>query len=124
MPTVIVHHAPRTVKGGRTTACNLRANLVRLEVGCQIVSSISGPHAQVVYTVVYPSIPGHARITQIFTDTADVRGHSLHVFYVPYVPPVGSAHGSRATVALVTVAATLPDGTTIPPGTTRFVVVR
>jgi hypothetical protein len=93
----------------------------KLESGCEIVSSVSARGARVVYTVTYP---GPQNLRQTFTDRADLRGHSLHIFNVPYLPPVGSMHGAPATIARVTVAATLPGGGTLKAGATRFVVVR
>jgi hypothetical protein len=86
-----------------------------------VISSISSARAKVVYKLTYP---GPGVLTQLFTDTADLRGHSLHIFNVPYMPPVGATHGSPETVVNVTVAATTPDGTALQPGTTRFTVVR
>ena len=121
---VIVHNVPRTVKGGRATICDLKTNLAALQSGCVILSSISVQSARVVYTLTYPTLPGQSAITQVFTDTADYRGHSLHIFNVPYVPPTGALHGAPATIVQVAVTATGPDGTVIPAGTTRFVAVR
>lgn len=117
---VEVHNAPRTVKGGRTTLCDLKKNMQKLEQGCAIISSISAPGIKVVYTIAYPG-PGNLR--QTFTDTTDRRGHSLHVFNVPYLAPPGAKHGSPATIARVTVAV-LAGGSVLQPGGTRFVVAR
>lgn len=118
---VIVRNKPATVKGGRTTPCGLIANLIKLQKGCEIISSISRPGARVTYTLVYPARSG---LRQVFVDRADRRGHSLHVFNVPYTPPVGARHGSPPTVVRVTVSATLPNGSKLRSGDTRFVVVR
>jgi len=118
---VIVRNKPATVKGGRTTPCGLIANLIKLQKGCEIISSISRPGARVTYVLVYPARSG---LRQVFVDRADRRGHSLHVFNVPYTPPVGVRHGSPPTVVRVTVSAVLPNGSKLRSGDTRFVVVR
>jgi hypothetical protein len=70
----------------------------------------------VTYLLTYPD-----GTKQTFMDLADDRGHSLHIFNVAYVPPVGAAHGGASTIVRVAVVATLPDGTTLKPGKTRFV---
>jgi hypothetical protein len=119
-----VHNRPRTVKGGRTTSCDLTTNLHQLQSGCEIVSSVSRARASVMYTLSYPSVAGQAGVHQTFKDTADFRGHSLHIFNVPYLPPMGATHGSLETIVRVTMVATLPDGTTLYTGTTRFVTIR
>jgi hypothetical protein len=121
----VVHNKPSTVAGGRTKPCDLQANLTHLSRGCEIISSISARGARVVYTIVYPKRNGR-QLRQTFTDTADRRGHSLHIFNVPYLPPPGSTRGAAATVARVTVAVTLarPARTALAPFSFRFVVVR
>jgi len=118
-PTLVIHNAPRTVKGGHSADCDLQANLTQLTEGCVIVSSISAPGATISYSLLYPGSGGQE---QKFTDTADFRGHSLHIFGVAYLPPAGSAHGSPLTVVKVTVSATLADGSSLGPVGTRFVV--
>jgi len=121
LTVVVVHNAPRTVTGGRLASCDLLPNLKKLEPGCIVISSISGSRARVVYTLTYPGTNGP---TQVFTDTADFRGHSLHIFNAVYLPPAGAAHGSPSTVVQVSVSATSQDGTTLQAGTTRFTVIR
>jgi len=119
-PTLAIHNAPRTVKGGHSADCDLQANLTQLTAGCVIVSSISAPGATISYSLLYPGSGGQE---QKFTDTADFRGHSLHIFGVAYLPPAGSTHGSPLTVVKVTVSATLADGSSLGPVGTRFVVM-
>jgi len=119
-PTLAIHNAPRTVKGGHSADCDLQANLTQLTEGCVIISSISAPGATISYSLLYPGSGGQE---QKFTDTADFRGHSLHIFGVAYLPPAGSTHGSPLTVVKVTVSATLADGSSLGPVGTRFVVV-
>jgi hypothetical protein len=121
LSAVEVHNAPRTVVGGNKAACDLQTNLQQLGAGCVIIASISGPGATVVYTLTYPD-PNTA--PQTFTDTADSRGHSLHIFNVAYVPPAGANHGDPSTIVQVTASATLADGTAIDAANTRFVVIR
>ncbi len=121
LPVVEVHNEPRTVQGGRAAPCDLQINLKKITPRCEILSSVSSAGATVVYTIVYPE-PLSAM--EIFTDTADFRGHSLHIFNVPYVPPVGVAHGAPSTVANVTVRASTAGGTPLAPAKTRFTVIR
>lgn len=120
-PTVVVHNAPRTVKGGRTRPCDLLSNLKKLGIGCEIISSVSIPGAKVSITITYP---GRTVLSQTFKGTTDSRGHSLHIFNVPYMPPAGARHGTDATIARVTVIVTASDGTVLPAATTRFSIVR
>ncbi len=120
-PTVAVHNAPRTVKGGRAIACDLLSNLKKLGAGCEIISSVSVPDALVTMTITYP---GHSVKPQTFKGTTDSRGHVLHIFNVPYVPPVGAKFGTTATIATVNVVVILADGTALPPARTRFSIVR
>ncbi len=113
-----------TVKGSSSQVCDLQTNLKHLSPGCEIISSISAPGAAVVYTIVYPKLNGQ-QIIQSFTDTADYRGHSLHIFNVPYLPPVGAKHGTPLTVAHVTVSATLlPNHAPLNDVKFRFTVIR
>jgi hypothetical protein len=119
----VVHNAPRTVKGGNTQACDLATNLQHLSTGCIVISSTSAPGAAVVYTLVYPKVNG-VQFIQSFTDFADSRGHSLHIFNVPYVPPQGAKHGSPETIVQVKVSATMTNHYALPDVTTRFVVAR
>ncbi len=128
---VQVHNAPRTVMGGHTAACALQTDRGKLSQGCIIISSISAAGATVVYTLTYPaaitptlSATASVTNTDIFTDTADDRGHSLHVFNAAYLPPVGAKHGSPLTIVRVSVSATTQDGMALLPGRTRFTVVR
>jgi hypothetical protein len=106
VPVLEVHNRPAVITGGRMRPCDLASNLKRLLPGCEIISSVSAPGARVVYTIAYPRVKGRSFV-QTFEDRADARGHSLHAFNVAYLPPVGARAGSPATVALVTVAATL-----------------
>jgi hypothetical protein len=121
---LVVHNKPATVQGGHTRPCALRASLAHLPGGCEIVSAVAAPGATVTYTIVYPLLKGK-RLRQTFTDRADARGHSLHVFNVPYLPPRGAKHGSAATVARVTVTAR-PAGAPalLEQVSFRFVVIR
>ena len=128
---VLVHNAPRTVMGGHTAACALQTDRSKLSQGCIIISSISAAGATVVYTLTYPaaitptlSATASVTNTDTFTDTADYRGHSLHVFNAAYLPPVGAKHGSPLTIVRVSVSATTQDGMALLPGRTRFTVVR
>jgi hypothetical protein len=120
---VAVHNAPRTVTGGRSKPCDLRSNLKILAKGCEIISSVSAPGARVLYTLTYRPRHGHVA-RETFRGTADARGHSLHVFNIPFVPPPGARHGSPETLVQVTVAATLPSGRVLAPATTHFVLAR
>ena len=117
--------------GGHTAACALQTDRSKLSQGCIIISSISAPGATVVYTLTYPaaitptlSATASVTNTDTFTDTADYRGHSLHVFNAAYLPPVGAKHGSPLTIVRVSVSATTQDGMALLPGRTRFTVVR
>jgi len=121
LAAIEIHNAPRTVRGGRAMACDLGSNLRSLSAGCAVVSSVSAPRATVVYTLAYPQ---HVLPPQVFTDTADLRGHSLHIFNVPYLPPLGVRHGAPLTVVQVRGAATLPNGARLAPARTRFTVIR
>ncbi len=120
VPTLIIYHNARTEVGGRKADCTIAGNTKGAhEPGCEIVSGISAPGATVVYTLKYAD-----GATQTFTDTADFRGHSLHPFNVAYMPPKGSKHGQPATVAYITVTATLKNGTSLGPLAARFAVIR
>jgi len=128
---VQVHNAPRTVMGGHKAACSLQTDRSKLSQGCIIISIISAAGATVVYTLTYPaaitptlSATASVTNTDTFTDTADYRGHSLHVFNAAYLPPVGAKHGSPLTIVRVSVSATTQDGMALLPGRTRFTVVR
>jgi hypothetical protein len=120
VPVLQIHNNPRTVVGGRTTACDIPGNTNGAhEPGCEILSSVSAPGASVVYTITFAD-----NSTLTFTDTADFRGHSLHPFAIGYLPPVGSKHGQPSTVAYISISATLPDGSILGPVKTRFAVIR
>jgi hypothetical protein len=123
--TLTVHNRAATVEGGLTKPCALNANLEHLGRGCEIISAVAAPGATVTYTIVYPTLEGR-QLRQVFADTADYRGHSLHIFNVPYLPPAGARHGTARTVARVTVAATLADAgkTLLGPVSFRFTIVR
>jgi hypothetical protein len=116
VPVLQIHNKPRTIVGGRTAACTIAGNTNgAMQSGCEIVSSVSGPGATVVYTLTFAD-----KSTETFTDTADARGHSLHPFAVTYRPSTGTSRG----VAYISVSATLPDGTQLGPVKTRFAVIR
>jgi hypothetical protein len=119
----VAHNVPRTVKGGNEQPCDLQTNLKQLSTGCELISSISAPGAAVVYTLVYPKLNG-IQFIQSFTDVADARGHSLHIFNVPYLPPEGATHGSPETIVQVKVSATLTNHYALPDVNFRFTVVR
>jgi hypothetical protein len=112
-----ISNAPRIVVQSRprTAPCDLARNLKKLEQGCEIVSSVSASGARVTYTLSYPN-----KVTQTFRDTADKRGHSLHVFNVVAAPSLGTA----SVIVRVTVSAVLRDGTPLHPATTRFQIRR
>ena len=119
LPGLVVHNSPRTVTGGRIEPCSLFANINgKLELHCEVVSSVSGPGATVYYTLTYPN-----GAKQVFNDIADSRGHSLHPFNVFYRPPLGSIHGQKSTIVTITVTAKLKNGTWLAPVSIRFAVI-
>jgi hypothetical protein len=124
-----IHSRPKIVFGGRSTPCDLGRNLLSLEKGCLIVSSVSSvsaPGAHVQYVLVYPTYSG---IGAVFTDTADARGHSLHVFNMPYLAaprgwkgPAGwdtPGTGSWSKVGIV-VQIVRPDGKSVSPAAAGY----
>jgi hypothetical protein len=117
VPVMVIHNERHTIVGGLATACGLSDNLTwPYQPGCLTTSTVWLPHAQVAYTITYPD-----GTTQQATDTADSRGHSLQVFAVHYLPPVGAPRGPM-TIAHITAIGTL--GTLTMQAGIRFAAIR
>src|SRR6185437_12240697 len=106
-----------TVVGGLATSCSLSRNRTwPFQPGCVTVSTVWLPGAHITYTITYPD-----GTTQQSTDIADSRGHSLQVFAVHYLPPVGAPRGPK-TIARITAVGTL--GTLTAQTGIRFAAIR
>jgi len=120
---VRVSNKPRTVVGGRKTACSQDDRTMPLAVGCEVIGALSAPGATVMITLTDP-LGAQQTYTDSSANTLKYNGHTHHIFKVSYWPPMNAKHGSPLTIVTVMVTAQMPDGTMLTPAKTRFVTIR
>ncbi len=120
---VRVSNKPRTVVGGRKTACSQDDRTMPLAVGCEVIGALSAPGATVIITLTDP-LGAQQTYTDSSANTLKYHGHTHHIFKVSYWPPLNAKHGSPLTIVTVMVTAQMPDGTMLAPAKTRFVTIR